>query len=652
MTTTKLFLGIIGIVFLVIAGCVAPPAQPPGNNPPATPPSSAPTWMYYAPVQAQTNPWQVTDIAFVNTPTELQQVQAWLSSINVNFSEAVFVPHDEIVCEALNCPRGDYLLVNPSDSASRDVLSNIGFLKMNQPFVYVSNVSELGTFEINLVNTSNETIYYGGCNDYTVNKITNSGNVPLPGKTCVWEGIPRALTAGKTVPFSEQTNGNGTFNVSVGFSVGCAADKPLSQASCVSEKTITSNAFSVSSTINAQTISAVYDLKQCYSNPWQDDINGFNRAKDEADFTSWLNENGITPLHVGYSPAPEKVIVCGACACSSGEKYRIIISSSEQLLAESLGFTIEGAYIWPSSLPSFSEATWRVYTPYQCFANKWNVEKEAVRNIEKDFSLMKTWLEEQGVNVTYLGFIRGISLSQQCTKVSTDKYGVGTLDEASSDILSTLGFVVAGPQQTKLFTDMEDLEANQYLFKTKFCEAQPWGVDLTNGNEATVVERVMQWLADAGIPSYGKPTIHQINPSATGSCGTDSGLAVLVTVPAWAETHITPYGFGKITEVFDAEKSQVYPVVGISIKPYTTLSEYYAQIDYSCTQDSDCLIKDLWSCAGEYLRCVNGNVSPDSSFVQSMCYNGGGGPGGASVPVDQCVCIQNLCKSYYNSNPV
>lgn len=557
-------LGIVLALFLIAAGCITsqqnPNQNPPGNNPPA----NTMQWLAYAPVQAATNPWQVADIAFVNTPTELERVHAWLSSAGVEFSEAIFVPHDEVVCAALNCPRGDYLLVNPTTNTGQTKLLDMGFFPMAQPFVYVNEFSENGSYTIQLVNPTREDVYYGGCNDYTVRKITNEGPVAQPGKVCVWEGIPSVLSAGKTISFDAQQGQNGTYQIALGYGIGCTPNQPLSQSSCAGEFTLFSNTFVISNVEVGNTISMTYDLKQCFSNPWQSDTNELILTDDKINFEKWLLSNGISPLHISYVPAPEGLAVCLSCACSSGETYRIVILSNDQLAATALGFSFEGNYAWPTSPPAFSAAEWRVFTPYQCFANKWNTKKESVRNIEKDFSLMQSWLEENGVDVTYLGFIRGISLSQQCTKVSTDKYGVGVTDDESATILAGLGFVVAGPNQTKLFTETNDVTEKNYLFKTKFCEAQPWGVDLSNGNEAEVVERVMQWLADAGIPSYEKPTIHKVGVSVTGSCGTDSGLGVYVTVPAWAETHITPYGFAKPSYAFNPEKSQVFPVISPS----------------------------------------------------------------------------------------
>ena len=559
-TNQKIAAGAVFALLLMLSGCVTntPPQNPPGNNPPVG--TSDLLWMAYAPVQAETNPWQVADIQFVNAPTELERVQAWLSSAGISFENTVFVPHDEIVCDALNCPRGDYLLVNPTDKINQQKLRDAGFFAMNEPFIWVSESEDTSAYTIELVNASAETIFFGGCNDYVTYKHVNGEKMEMIWKTCVWEGVPNTLSAGKSVKLDAQPLGNGTYSLTLGYGVGCAEGQALSQAACTSEKSISSNTFDVRTLASAETISMTYSLKQCLSNPWQVDTNELILTEDKVAFTQWLEGQGITPLHVNYAPAPEGLAVCLACSCPSGETYRIIIPASHQALAETLGFVFEGDYVWPTLQPDFDEMQWRVFTPYQCFANQWNVKKEPVRNIEKDFALMQTWLEEKGVDIKYVGFVRGISLSQQCTKLSTDKYGVAVNDDESAAILAASGFVPAGLQQTKLFTSTEDTEAKNYLFKTKFCESPAWGepeVSAENGN--AVVQRVMEWLAESGIPSYEKPTLHTVGVSVTRSCGTDSGLGVYISVPAWAETHVLPYGFAKPSYAFDPEKSQVYP---------------------------------------------------------------------------------------------
>ena len=221
------------------------------------------------------------------------------------------------------------------------------------------------------------------------------------------------------------------------------------------------------------------------------------------------------------------------------------------------------------------------------------------------------------------------SLSQECLKLSTDKYGVGVLDSESVDILSDIGFSHAGPSQIKLFTETTDTQSTQLLYKTKFCDAQPWGQpDLIVGSEEEVSERTIEWLSGMGIPSYEKPTVHKINPSTTGSCGTDAGLAILVSVPAWSEVHLTPYGFQTLTPSFIIEKSQIYPLLSPT----------------QCQTNADCVIAPIGNfCGKELVGCMN------EQSVENILYSVTDDPELCAVAGDTapnptgCACKQNVC---------
>ena len=47
-----------------------------------------------------------------------------------------------------------------------------------------------------------------------------------------------------------------------------------------------------------------------------------------------------------------------------------------------------------------------------------------------------------------------------------------------------------------------------------------------------------------------------------------------------------------------------------------TLKEYYDSIDYSCQQDSDCVIKDVHKCCGVDYSCVNKDAIVDANSVR------------------------------------
>lgn len=50
-----------------------------------------------------------------------------------------------------------------------------------------------------------------------------------------------------------------------------------------------------------------------------------------------------------------------------------------------------------------------------------------------------------------------------------------------------------------------------------------------------------------------------------------------------------------------------------------SLNEYERSIDYSCTSDSDCVIKDVGNCCGFYPRCVNTDAETRPDLVKGFC---------------------------------
>ncbi len=557
------------LLAILVSGCLSPIPQPPGNgnngNGGTTPPLFM-GWLAYRPVQAQTNPWQVAGIQCFEGCTEPLQVSGWLEKLNVNYSTVAFIPYNETVCEALNCPRGDYLVVQPADEASRTILESEGFFPFDEPFVYVLPKGN-GEYAVTLVNASNEIISFGGCNEFIPEKITPNGNIPIPPKVCVWEGIPTILPGnGKTNTFTWQPTQVGNYRVALEYGTDCQPNQPLSQAQCAKIQTIHSQPFDVRSLVNDQLVIMRYAIKQCHTNPWQDPMEEgqvFDQAQDQQGFEEWISPNGLHATQISFIPAPENFVACLACSCPTGSHYEIVVSREEQSFAETLGFIFYRslAQASPITPPEYGLATWFVYTPFRCYANSWNNTKDPVHSVEKDMGNMKKWLENQGVKTTYMTFIRGVSLSQECTKKTTDTYGIGILDPESVTLLESLLFVQAGKTQFDVFTQTNNQSPAQLLYKTKFCALPPWGQpDLTSGNEAGVAQRVQAWLSENGIESLEPISIHRTPPSFSGTCDTDSGLGVLITVPAWSETHLGAYGFLKPSTTFDEEESKVYPL--------------------------------------------------------------------------------------------
>lgn len=569
MKDFKMPLFVIGIIgLLLISGCVNPTNSqlPDDQLPDQQPDVPASGWVYYAPVQAHTNPWQVN--AEVDSDEwELKEwdlLKTWLHANGITTTQFGFIPHDEIVCAALNCPRGDYALVKPTTQAGYDKLIQLGF----KPYMEVGvlALATNDTIQITVVNASNDTIFYGGCNEFTLEKITANETIPIIPKTCVWEGIPSQLEAGDDISFTYEAMQSGKYRIVFGYGTDCEEGVQASLANCNTHDIIYSEWVDVTAPGASDYVNMVYDIKQCNTNPWQGgiDSNSMSPAEDQDAFTEWIEDNGLHPLTVTYIPAEPGTMVCLSCACASGHTYQIVIPASEQANAEGLEFTYNGAYFPTLSPPTYSDAMWFVFTPYQCFANQWNTNKEPVHSVEKDMQLMKIWLEKEGVTVDYLAFIRGVSLSAQCTKLSTDKYAVGILDSSDAELLHELGFVDAGKTQVELFTNTTEVKPVTLLYKTKFCASNPWGEPLLDmENPAEVAVAVTQWLADQGIETNKPVSIHTTPISFSGTCDTDSGLGVLVSVPTWAETHLGTNGFAKPSTYFtlNQDKTEIYPSV-------------------------------------------------------------------------------------------
>lgn len=80
---------------------------------------------------------------------------------------------------------------------------------------------------------------------------------------------------------------------------------------------------------------------------------------------------------------------------------------------------------------------------------------------------------------------------------------------------------------------------------------------------------------------------------------------------------------------------------------YPTLAEYNDSIDYTCVEDTDCVVKDIGNCCGIYNACVNKDSVADRQFVRSAC----GREGQASfcttgiAPGTACGCINGKCQN-------
>ena len=69
-----------------------------------------------------------------------------------------------------------------------------------------------------------------------------------------------------------------------------------------------------------------------------------------------------------------------------------------------------------------------------------------------------------------------------------------------------------------------------------------------------------------------------------------------------------------------------------------TLEQYGKQIDYSCKQASDCVIKNVANCCGAFPECVNKEAYTDPELVQRLCKEIGGFSVCGFADISRCEC--------------
>ena len=57
----------------------------------------------------------------------------------------------------------------------------------------------------------------------------------------------------------------------------------------------------------------------------------------------------------------------------------------------------------------------------------------------------------------------------------------------------------------------------------------------------------------------------------------------------------------------------------LGAKEKSRLAEYYQSINYSCSQASDCTIKDVGNCCGAFPKCVNKDAMVNRDLVRDAC---------------------------------
>ena len=76
----------------------------------------------------------------------------------------------------------------------------------------------------------------------------------------------------------------------------------------------------------------------------------------------------------------------------------------------------------------------------------------------------------------------------------------------------------------------------------------------------------------------------------------------------------------------------------------TPLDDYYNSIDYSCTLDVDCVVKDVGNCCGANPVCVNSGAIVDPDHVNQICTDNSLSSTCSIDVVVGCACVNNVCE--------
>jgi hypothetical protein len=76
-----------------------------------------------------------------------------------------------------------------------------------------------------------------------------------------------------------------------------------------------------------------------------------------------------------------------------------------------------------------------------------------------------------------------------------------------------------------------------------------------------------------------------------------------------------------------------------------TLDEYHTQIDYSCTADAECVVKDVHNCCGYFPKCVNADATVDADLVQQLCADEELFGICGFEEIESCACVDQRCEA-------
>ena len=68
------------------------------------------------------------------------------------------------------------------------------------------------------------------------------------------------------------------------------------------------------------------------------------------------------------------------------------------------------------------------------------------------------------------------------------------------------------------------------------------------------------------------------------------------------------------------------------------------EVDYRCTVDADCAVKNVGNCCGAMPACVNKDARPDPAAVQAQCARQGMSSICGFKEVTGCSCVAGTCQ--------
>ena len=98
------------------------------------------------------------------------------------------------------------------------------------------------------------------------------------------------------------------------------------------------------------------------------------------------------------------------------------------------------------------------------------------------------------------------------------------------------------------------------------------------------------------------------------------------------------------TEPAPPPMSKPLPATPVPAQPARSGVPGAPELDYGCSVDSDCEVKNVGNCCGYFPACVNKDAQPDPAAVQAAC----AGSGMAGVcgfrEIAACSCVANACQ--------